>query len=120
MKAKQAALIASNNELSARNAALEKRVAELEQSSRLNNIEIKGAEGENCRDILQSMASAIECPVEATGVDVAHRVATMSKNKNAKNIILRFCPREKKNDFLLQKARKARLYAPSPPPLSQD
>lgn len=76
MKAKQAALIASNNELSARNAALEKRVGELEQYSRLNNIEIKGGvpvtEGENCHDILQSTASAIECPVEVTDIDVVH------------------------------------------------
>lgn len=111
MKAKQAELIASNNELSARNAALEKRVGELEQYSRLNNIEIKGVlvtEDENCHEILQTMANAIECPVEVTDIDVVYRVPTMSKNKNEKNIIVRFCSREKKNDFL-RKARKARL-----------
>lgn len=111
MKAKQAELIASNNELLARNTALEKRVAELEQYSRLNNVEIKGVpvtEGEDCHGILQCMANAIECPVEATDIDIVHRVPTMSKNQNEKNIIVRFCSREKKNDFI-RKARKARL-----------
>lgn len=111
MKAKQAELTASNNELLARNAALEKRVAELEQYSRLNNIEIKGVpvtEGEDCHAILQCMANAVECPVEPTDIDIVHRVPTASKNQNEKNIIVRFCSREKKNDFL-RKARKAKL-----------
>lgn len=111
MKVRLAELMASNNELSARNAALEKRVGELEQYSRLNNIEMKGVpvtEGESCHDIVQSMANAIECPVEVADIDVVHRVPTMSKNKNEKNIIVRFCSRDKKNDFL-RKARKARL-----------
>lgn len=99
MKVKQAELIASNNELSARNAALQKRVGELEQYSRLKNIEIKGVpvtEGESFHDILQSMANAIECPVEIPDIDVVHRVPTMSRNKNKKTSSSVFAPATKR------------------------
>lgn len=102
------ALVASNKELVAKNGALEKRVANLEQYSRLNNVEIKGVpvtKGESCAAILTAIGVAIDCPVSSSDLDVVHRVPTKSDDLN---IIARFCCREKKNDFV-RKARKARL-----------
>lgn len=108
MKEKQEELLASNKALVARNAALEKKVADLEQYSRMNNVEIKGVpvtEKEDCAAILKTVGEAIQCPVLPTDLDVVHRVPTKSAGKN---IIARFCCREKKNEFV-RKARKARL-----------
>lgn len=108
MKARQDELLASNKALVARNAVLEKKVADLEQYSRMNNIEIKGipvTEKEDCAVILKTVGEAIGCPVLPSDIDVVHRVPTKSSGKN---IIARFCCREKKHEFV-RKARKARL-----------
>lgn len=106
--AKNAELVAVNKELVARNAVLEKKVTDMEQYSRLNNIEIKGiptTKGEDCKAILQCVAAAIDCPISTADIDTVHRVSTKSKEKN---LIARFCSRDKKNEFV-RKARKARL-----------
>lgn len=102
------ALLASNKDLVAKNEALEKRLANMEQYSRLNNAEIKGVpvtKGENCLAILTAIGDAIDCPVSSADLDVVHRVPTKGEGMN---IIARFCSREKKNDFA-RKARKARV-----------
>lgn len=110
LKVKFAEVVETNKILTARNLALEQRMADLEQYSRLNNIEIKGVpvtKGEDCVAILKSVSEALECPLEATDIDTIHRVPTFSGEKN---IIVRFCSRDKKNEFI-RKARKARLRA---------
>lgn len=108
MKLKQEELVTSNKALLSRNEALEKRVADLEQYSRMNNVEIKGiptSQGEDCGAILKRIGDAIELPILTTDIDTAHRVASRS---NEKSIIARFCSRDKKNEFI-RKARRARL-----------
>lgn len=102
------ALVASNKELVAKNEALEKRLANIEQYSRLNNVEIKGVpvtKGENCLAILAAIGDAVDCPVSSGDLDIVHRVPTKGEGMN---IIARFCSRDKKNDFA-RKARKARV-----------
>lgn len=108
MLVKQNELIAANKALRTKNELLERRVAELEQYSRQNNIEIKGVpttKGEDCSAILKCMGDVIGCPVSPADIDTVHRVPTKSTENN---IIARFCSRDKKNDFI-RKARKAKL-----------
>lgn len=111
MKIQQEGLAKENKELARSNQQLTKRVAELEQYSRLNNVEIKGVpqtQGEDCCAILKEIGEKIGCPVESTDIDVVHRVPA----KHGQNIIARFCSRTKKGDFAA-KAKKARLTASS-------
>lgn len=107
MKKDQEALTSDNKALKKENENLAKRLAESEQYSRINNIEIKGipcTQGEDCNTILQKIGDKIGCPVTPADIDVIHRVPA----KKDKNIIARFCLRTKKADFI-SKARKARL-----------
>lgn len=107
MKQDQEALALDNKTLRKENEDLARRLANSEQYSRINNIEIKGipcVQGEDCKAILQKLGDKIGCPVTSTDIDVIHRVPA----KKDKNIIARFCVRTKKADFI-SKARKARL-----------
>lgn len=107
MKNQQEGLAKENKELGRSNQQLTKRVAELEQYSRLNNAEIKGVpqtQGEDPCTILKEIGEKIGCPVESTDIDAVHRVPA----KHGQNIIARFCSRTKKADFAA-KAKKARL-----------
>lgn len=100
-------LAVENSALKDENGHLARRVSELEQYSRLNNVEIKGVpatKGESCLAVVQSMGDAIGCKIAPEDVDTAHRVLA----KKETNIIARFCSREKKTEFV-KKARKARL-----------
>lgn len=66
MKKEQERLKAENKKLAARNLTLERRIAELEQFSRKNNVEIKGVpcpKGEDCISIMETIGEKIECPV---------------------------------------------------------
>ncbi|KAH7958967.1 hypothetical protein HPB49_007022 [Dermacentor silvarum] len=108
MRATFDGLSASNKALIAQNQSLTKIIASMEQYSRLKNIEIKGipsTQGEDCSAILTTVADAIDCPFVVVDIDTFHRVASKSPQKN---LIVRFCSRTKKNDFL-RKTRKARL-----------
>lgn len=110
LKAEQVRLKAENKALAARNQTLEKRVAELEQYSRKNNVEVKGVpctKGEDCIGIMEAIGRKIECPVTKGDLDVVHRVPSKSASKH---IIARFTSRAKKAEFIA-KARKARLQA---------
>lgn len=102
-------LVTSNKRLAESNVRLSARVAQLEQYSRLNNIEIRNVpvtKGENCTAILQLIGEKIECPVTSDDLDTVHRVPTRTPNQM--NIIARFRSRDKRFDFVA-KARKARL-----------
>lgn len=108
-KAENARLVEANKALQARNEGLSKRVSELEQYSRLNNVELRGipcTQGEQCDEIVKKVGSTIGCSVADSDIDVAHRVPT--KSPQNQNIIIRFCSRAKKQDFIA-KARKAKL-----------
>ncbi|XP_075732983.1 uncharacterized protein LOC142817632 [Rhipicephalus microplus] len=109
MRCKNSALSDENTQLRSQNQSLTRRVEELEQYSRLSNVEIKGipcTQGEDCVEILKTVGDKIGCPILPYDLDIVHRVPTRSIDK--KNIIARFCSRTKKADFV-SKARKARL-----------
>ncbi|KAH6938153.1 hypothetical protein HPB50_007316 [Hyalomma asiaticum] len=102
------ALTKANKVLRDENIKLSKQMCDLEQYSRLNNVELKGipeTKGEDCLAV-KDIGEKIGCPVADTDIDTAHRVPA----KNGSNIIARFCSRNKKAEFA-KKARKARLSA---------
>lgn len=109
MKEDQATLAKNNKELTRANHELTMRVAELEQYSRNNNLEIKGVpstQGECCTAILKQIGEKVGCAVTDSDIDVVHRVPA----KEGPHIIARFCSRAKKTEFAA-KAKKARLTA---------
>lgn len=104
----QRELFAENKNLKTENDALRKRVADLEQYTRLNNVEIRGVpttQGEDCSAIVVSIGNQAKCPISASDLDIVHRVPAKSGQCN---IIARFCSRARKNEFV-KMARKARL-----------
>lgn len=108
VKAENEGLIKENKLLKGENKVLAKRMSDLEQYSRINNVEIRGvplSEDENCLQVVQEIGNKVECPVTATDIDVVHRVP--AKN-GTQHIIARFVSRTKKVEFA-SKARKARL-----------
>lgn len=110
VKAENASLIIANKALKAQNETLTKKVSEVEQYSRVNNIELKGipcTQGENCADIIKAIGAKISCPIVDTDLDIVHRVPVRAEGRTP-NLIARFCSRSKKQEFL-SKARKARL-----------
>ncbi|CAB3256894.1 unnamed protein product [Arctia plantaginis] len=73
-----------------------------EQWARMNNIEIKGVpqvSNENLFEILSSLGSQISYPVNKTQINFLTRVPTREKDR-AKPIIVCFCNRYVKEDFL--------------------
>lgn len=85
-----------------------RKIAQLEQYSRLNNLEIKGVpvtQGEDCAKVVACLGEKIGCPLKPEDIDTVHRIPT--RNSTQKNIILRFCSRDKRSDYLA-KARNAR------------
>ncbi|KAH6923518.1 hypothetical protein HPB50_002140 [Hyalomma asiaticum] len=103
-------LTTDNKKLISESKALSVRVAELEQHSRMNNVEVRGVpctQGEDCIAVMQTIGTKIGCLVTATDFDVAHRVPTKVQDK--KNIVARFCSRAKKDEFV-SKAHKAKLH----------
>lgn len=101
-------LIKENKSLKVKNKELAKRLSELEQYSRSNNVEIRGVpvrKDENCLQIVQEIGNKAKCPVAAADIDIVHRVPV---KKGIPHIIARFCTRAKRAEFC-EKARKARL-----------
>lgn len=102
-------LVNENKQLKTQNDSLSRKVEELEQYSRMSNVEIKGvpcSQGEDCSVIVKTIGEKAGCPISPGDLDIVHRVPTRSNDK--KNIIARFCSRTKKSDFI-SKARKAKL-----------
>lgn len=107
-KKENANLIKENKSLKVLNKQLTKRLGDLEQYSRSNNVEIRGVpvrKDEKCLQIVQEIGNKANCPVLVTDIDIVHRVP--AKN-GTPHIIARFCTRAKKVEFCSQ-ARKARL-----------
>lgn len=110
MIAESKALKATNDELRDSNISLTKQVAQQEQYSRMNNVEIRGvpnAEDESLPQLLADIASKVKCTITPSDIDIVHRVPTPN-SPTANNIIIRFVSRDKRNDFQ-KKAKKARL-----------
>lgn len=85
------------------------RISELEQRSRIDNIEIQGVtelNGENIYNTLQSIGQAIQCQISSSDISVAHRVQHVNNdNSNPRNIIVKFLSRQKKDEFLAASKR---------------
>lgn len=113
VKTENATLIASSKSQAECNHRLSKKVAQVEQYSRLNHFEIRGVpvtQDENCSEILELIGEKVGCPVTPDDLDTVHRVPTHVKIKL--NIIARFRSRDKRSSFLSE-ARKARLTTSS-------
>lgn len=104
-------LVNEKKQLKTQNDSLSRKVEELEQYSRMSNVEIKGfpcSQGEDCSAIVKMIREKAGCPILPADLDIVYRVPTRSKDKI--NIIARFCSRTKKSDYI-SKARKAKLCA---------
>ncbi|KAH7940664.1 hypothetical protein HPB49_003366 [Dermacentor silvarum] len=76
MKRKNELVTGENKSLQKCNDQLTAKIADMEQRSRINNIEIKGVpakKGEDCTDILRKMGDVIGCPVHQADIDAVHR-----------------------------------------------
>lgn len=80
------------------------RIAELEQRSRMDNLEIQGVSelpNENIYSVLESIGRAINCQVSPNDISITHRVQHMNNDNNKpRNIIVKFISRRKKEDVL--------------------
>lgn len=95
-------LVDENTELKKIVINLNYRITEVEQCSRMNDIEISGIperKSENLLVIVQSVGVAVNCPFSEKDVDVVHRVQCFDKTKT-KNIIVRFHSRQLKKKFI--------------------
>lgn len=107
-KSENSGLKSDNKHLNENNQMLLQKIRHLEQYSRLNNLEIRGVpttQGENCRNIVELLGKKVGCPIKPEDIDTVHRVPT--RDINNKNIIVRFCSRDMRTEFL-KKARKFR------------
>lgn len=81
------------------------KVTDLDQYSRNRNLEIIGVEerpGENCLEVVKSIAEECGVSMEPGQIDVAHRVP--SKNVNMpRPIIVQFVSRNKRDELLVKK-----------------
>lgn len=99
-------LTKSNLELKSENQRLSKRLEELEQYQRSNNLEIKGVPTEGDLAVaLSKIGEVIGEPIDEDDIDICHRVSTQKATE--KNIVVRFVRRSKRN-AVLDKARKTR------------
>ncbi|KAH9379798.1 hypothetical protein HPB48_021087 [Haemaphysalis longicornis] len=88
----------------------EGRLVQLEQHSRVANLEIKGVpfrKEEDLTEVIARIGEAIQEPVTPADIEVVHRVPT-AKSRTVKNIVVQFAGR-KKRDVFLEKARPVRL-----------
>ncbi|KAI4463034.1 l1 transposable element-related [Holotrichia oblita] len=99
-------IMAENKELNTKISSLFARVDEMEQYSRLNNLEfanIPERTGENVASLFMNIGKAINCPITLLDLEVVHRVSHMPSTTNKshpRNIIARFVSRRMKDEFL--------------------
>lgn len=85
------------------------RIEELEQYSRLKNLEIKGvpvSANENVQDVVKKISKTLSVTLETQDVDVCHRIPT--KQLGQQHILVQFTTRQKR-DAVLHAAKKKRL-----------
>lgn len=83
-------------------AALEQRMRNSEQYSRLSNIEISGVpetRGENMEELLGDIAKAVNLEMKKKRVVAAHRVPTYSRNRTPP-IIVKFATRQDRDTWI--------------------
>lgn len=109
MKTELQQLKDANKNLAARNEELESKVAELQQYSAGKRTSRSGKfrkrKGKKFVAIVKTIAQKIGSFVSEADLDIVHRVPAKG---NVKNLIVRFCSRAKKAEFVA-KARKARV-----------
>lgn len=100
-------VIKLNQTLEAENKRLAQRVDELEQYSRINNLEIKGVRFTGDPKIaVQKIGELLGEAVSDEDIDTCHKIPTRSPGENS--IVVRFVRRDKRHRFLA-KARKQKL-----------
>lgn len=100
-------LLKSNEALKKENKQLAQRVDELEQYSRLNNLELKGVKSvDNAHDVVKKLGEVIDEPLCAADIDTCHKITTRVTGES--NIIVRFVRRDKRQ-AVLAKARKRQI-----------
>lgn len=89
--------------------SLESRLDRLEQSARVNNVEIQGIDekpSENLLDVVQKIGDYIDFNVVPEKVQHIHRIQSKNPKNKTKSIILQFSNRKYKEDFLAAAKRK--------------
>ncbi|XP_077550631.1 uncharacterized protein LOC144163792 [Haemaphysalis longicornis] len=100
-------LLEANEALQDKNKRLTRRVDELEQYTRLNNLEIKGiSSDEDPVDVVKKIGDVLKEPVSSHDIDTCHRIPTRKPGET--NIVVRFVRRDKRH-ALLARARKQKL-----------
>ncbi|KAH9372317.1 hypothetical protein HPB48_000164 [Haemaphysalis longicornis] len=100
-------LLEANEALQDENKRLTRRVDELEQYTRLNNLEIKGiSSDQDPVDVVKKIGDVLKEPVSSHDTDTCHRIPTRKPGET--NIVVRFVRRDKRH-ALLAKARKQKL-----------
>lgn len=99
------ALKQENQDLKAELNAQSIRISELEQRSRLDNLEIQGIPEQKDEDMystLDTVFKSLDCGVDISDVNVAHRVQHVNNfNKSRpRNIVVKLNTRRKKHDVL--------------------
>lgn len=103
-------ILKENAKLKTDVANLELKLSDLEQSSRLNNIEIQGIpekQNENLKTVIHEIGNYINYSIASEKIEYVHRVQ-LNKNSNnkIKNIIVRFNNRNEKENFLAAAKQK--------------
>lgn len=100
-------LLKENQELRVKNSRMSRRLEELEQYQRSNNLEIKGIPLDGGPvAVLKKIGELIQEPVTEADIDVCHRVPTAKHDQT--NIIVRFVRRTKRN-AVIGKAKKVKI-----------
>lgn len=93
---------------------LRNRLRNLEQYSRVNNIEINGlptTKDESVRDLLKDVAKTIGVEVQSSDISAAHRVPSFKKDRDPA-LIIQFTNRTKKEEWINKfRAKKTVLTA---------
>lgn len=92
-----------NHKLRSEVVMLNSRVNDLEQFSRLNNLEIVGVserKDENLYDIAQNIANTMDFDLSVQNIEFIHRVQTRNSEGKPKNIIMKLTSRKIKENFL--------------------
>lgn len=99
-----------NANLKSLTASLKNSIEELEQRSRIKNLEIAGIPeklNENLPSVLNEIAKAVDCSITPSDIDAIHRVAHRNiDNGRPKNIIVALSSRLKKDELLIKARRK--------------
>lgn len=101
-------LVNENKRITKETTGLQIRLRDTEQYARNRNIEISGIEEkpqENLRNIMQSLASALDVPFQQEDIDIVHRVPSRARGIPSK-IIAQFSTRSKRDMWMERKKEK--------------